>query len=283
MVAQKRSASPLEGAVLKSTKKPSSRNPDSFAGPTEAPVDVPVRIIVSLRSDSKAKRNDPEFNQYLDRRDDPADGSEDQPIQVNPGTIGNEDTELDAETKALSDMCGLPFPDDFSDLRWLERIDGLAFVKGNWIGYCDAKLIRQLQIHHKFWVAMEEPTRQTSELAFELFDRYGRLRKEFREHPVNKGTGVWGSELDGEDILLFENIRIEPGHRRQKMGTKIVKAVLNKARRKSTKFFALAKPGYLVEEIDIENTEPRLVTTGAAEQFFRSIGFRRGEKPQDPP
>ncbi|KAJ4142534.1 hypothetical protein NW754_009976 [Fusarium falciforme] len=259
MVAPKRSASPLESAVLKSTKKPSSRNSDSTAGAIGAPADVPVRIIVSLRSDSKAKWNDPEPNTYLD-----------------PSTIpGNEDAEIDAETKELSDMSGLPFPDDFADLRWLERIDGLAFVKGNRIGYCDAKLIRRLQIHHKFWVAMEEPTRQTSELAFELFDRYGRLCKEFREHPVHRGTGVWGSELDGGDIILFESIRIEPGHRHQKIGTKIVNAVLNKARRKSTKFFALAKPRCLVEEIDFENTEQRVVATEAAEQFFRSIGFRR--------
>ncbi|KAI8668906.1 hypothetical protein NCS57_00703800 [Fusarium keratoplasticum] len=259
MVAQKRSAGPLEGAVFKSTKKPSSRNPDSTAGPAEGPPASPIRIIVSLRSESKARRNDPETNTYLD-----------------PSTIPrNEDDELDAETRALSDMSGLPFLDDFAHLRWLERIDCLAFVNGNRIGYCDAKLIRRLQIHHKFWVAMEEPTRQTSELAFELFDRYGRLRKEFREHPVNKGTGVWGSELDGEDILLFENIRIEPGHHRQKIGTKIVKAVLNKTQRKSTKFFALVKPRYLVEEIEIVNSEQRAVATEAAEQFFRSIGFRR--------
>ncbi|KAJ4211335.1 hypothetical protein NW759_012536 [Fusarium solani] len=273
MVAPKRSASPLEGAVLKSTKKPSSRHPESTAGPTEAPPAAPVRVIVSLRSESKARRNDPETNGYLDRQDDPADGSEDQPIEANPGTTRDEDAGLDQETKALSS--GRPFLDDFAHLGWLERIDGLAFMKGSRVGYCDAKLIRRLQIHHKFWVAMEEPTRQTSELAFELFDRYGRLRKEFREHTVNKGTGVWGSELDGEDILLFESIRVEHGHCRQKIGTKIVKAVLNKARRKSTKFFALVKPRYLVEEIDIGNTEKRLVATGAAEQFFRSIGFRR--------
>ncbi|UPL00965.1 hypothetical protein LCI18_011899 [Fusarium solani-melongenae] len=259
MIAPKRSASPLEGAVFKSTKKPSSRNPDSTAGPAEGPPAAPVRIVVSLRSKSKARRNDPEPNTYFD-----------------PGTIPrNEDDELDAETKALFNMSGLPFLDGFAHLRWLEQIDSFAFVNGNRIGYCDAKLVRRLQIHHKFWVAMEEPTRQTSELAFELFDRYGRLRKEFREHPVNKGTGVWGSELDGEDILLFENIQIEPGYHRQKIGTKIINAVLNKAQRKSTKFFALVKPRYLVETIDIDNTEQRAVVAEAAKQFFRSIGFRR--------
>ncbi|EEU42300.1 uncharacterized protein NECHADRAFT_80108 [Fusarium vanettenii 77-13-4] len=276
MVVPKRSASPLEGDVLKSTKKPSSRNSNSTTDSTETPADVPVGIIVSLRLDSKAKRNDPESNQHVDRRDDLADGSEDQPIQENPGTIqGDDDAEFEEEIKALSNLSGLPFLDDFAHLKWLERIDRLAILKRTRIGRCDAMLIRRLQIHHKFWTAMEEPTRQTSELAFELFDRYGRLRKEFREHPVNKGTGVWGRELDGEDILLFESIRIEPGHRRQKIGTKLVNAVLNKARRKTTKFFALAKPRCLVDEFDDEDTEQRVVATEAAEQFFLSIGFRR--------
>ncbi|KAI8718497.1 hypothetical protein NCS52_00628700 [Fusarium sp. LHS14.1] len=275
MIAPKRSASPLEGDVLKSTKKPSSRNSNSTTDPTETPADVPVGIIASLRLDSKAKRNDLESNQYVDRRDDPVDGSEDQPIG-NPGTIPrDDDAEFEKEIKALSNLSGLPFPDDFAHLQWLERINRVAILKRTRIGRSDAILIRRLQIHHKFWTAMEEPTRQTSELAFELFDRYGRLRKEIREHPVNKGTGVWGKELDGEDILLFESIRIEPGYRRQKIGTKVVNAVLDKARRKSTKFFAFVKPGYLVEEIDFEDTEQMLADTEAAEQFFRSLGFRR--------
>lgn len=85
MAVPKRSASPLEGDVLKSTKKPSSRNSNSTTDSTETPADVPVGIIGSLRLDSKARRNDLESNQYVDRRDDLADGSEDQPI-ANPGT-----------------------------------------------------------------------------------------------------------------------------------------------------------------------------------------------------
>lgn len=85
MIAPKRSASPLEGDVLKSTKKPSSRNSNSTTDYAETPADVPVGTIASLRLDSKAKRNDLESNQNVDRGDDTADDSGDQPI-ANPGT-----------------------------------------------------------------------------------------------------------------------------------------------------------------------------------------------------
>ncbi|RSL95006.1 hypothetical protein CEP52_012305 [Fusarium oligoseptatum] len=255
MASSKRSASPLEGAVIKSTMKPSSRSSDSTADPIEEPADMSVRIIVSARSDSKAKRNDPKSNQNLGRRDNRAKSktriasSEDQADPQHSGT-SNRDTGLDEEIKALSNMAGLPFHDDFAHVKWLEQIDGLAFANSNWIGYCEAKLIRRLQIHHKFWTAMEAPTRGTSELAFELFDRYGRLRKEFQEHRSNKGTGVWGSELDSEDILLIES--------RQK-------------------FFALAKPRYIMQEELTEVSRPHqmVLATEAAEQFLRSMGFRR--------
>ncbi|RMJ04781.1 hypothetical protein CDV36_014541 [Fusarium kuroshium] len=282
MASSKRSASPLEGAVIKSTTKPSSRSSDSTADPIEEPADMPVRIIVSARSGSKAKRNDPASNQNLGRRGNQAKSqtriasSEDQADPQHSGT-SNEDSKLDEETKALSNLAGLPFHDDFAHVKWLEQIDGLAFANSNWIGYCEAKLIRRLQIHHKFWTAMEAPTRGTSELAFELFDRYGRLRKEFQEHRSNKGTGVWGSELGSEDILLIEYIRIEPGHLRQKIGTQIINAILNKARQKSTKFFALAKPRYIMQEELTEVSRPHqmVLATEAAEQFFRSMGFRR--------
>ncbi|RSL48804.1 hypothetical protein CEP54_012730 [Fusarium duplospermum] len=287
MVSSKRSASPLEGAILKTNKKSPSRSPDSTADSIEEPADMPVRIIVSARSDYKAERNDPESSKYLGRRDKQAKSqtqaaSSGDQTDPSHSSTSNHDSELGEETKALSNLIGLPFHDDFANVEWLEQIDGLAFAKGNWIGYCEAKLIRRLQIRRKFSIAMEEPTRGTSELAFELFDRYGRLRKEFREHTFNKGTGVWGNELSSEDILLLEYIRIEPEHQRQKIGTQLVNAVLSKARRKSTKFFVLAKPRYIMEgEItEVERPHKMVVATEAAERFFRSMGFKRVGSPE---
>lgn len=93
---------------------------------------------------------------------------------------------------------------------------------------------------------MEEPTRETHDLAFDLFDRYGRLNTEFYEHDINKGTGVWGKELDRGDLLLFEEIRVDAAHRRRGIGAKLVNAILEKTRKKVSDevgFFALTSPG----------------------------------------
>lgn len=54
-------------------------------------------------------------------------------------------------------------------------------------------------------------------LAFELFDRYGRLRSELVTYPTIKRSGVWGRELDHGDILLIEAISVDQGYRRQNL------------------------------------------------------------------
>lgn len=43
-------------------------------------------------------------------------------------------------------------------------------------------------------------------LAFSRFDRFGRLRSEFKTHPIMKGIGIWGQELDHGDLLLIEEV-----------------------------------------------------------------------------
>lgn len=46
-------------------------------------------------------------------------------------------------------------------------------------------------------------------LAFGLFDRYGRLKKAFKDHVIQKGSGVWGDEFDSGDLLLIEEVCIQ--------------------------------------------------------------------------
>jgi GNAT superfamily N-acetyltransferase len=132
---------------------------------------------------------------------------------------------------------------------------------------------------------MEEPSRETSLLAFDLFDRYGRLRSEFKDHPIRKGSGVWSKELDTGDILLIEEIKIDKAYRRRGLGKKVVGAMLEKAREKTGQFFAVAWPTFLNEG------DLRTETDGLADpedkdkafrrekamiiRFFRSLGFRR--------
>lgn len=183
--------------------------------------------------------------------------------------------------------------DEFAEFKWLEVMDGVVTcierssdgAADKRVGYCEGKLIRRNQIRAVFYHEMEEPSRETSLLAFDLFDRYGRLRSEFKDHPIRKGSGVWSKELDTGDILLIEEIKIDKAYRRRGLGKKVMEAMLEKAREKTGQFFAVAWPTFLNEG------DLRTETDGLADpedkdkafrrekamiiRFFRSLGFRR--------
>ncbi|RYC61568.1 hypothetical protein CHU98_g4642 [Xylaria longipes] len=167
----------------------------------------------------------------------------------------------------------------FGEQRWFKQINGFANVGQSRVADCDAKLLRRDFTRSAFWTEMEELCEESSLLAFELFDRYGRLNREYGEHEIRKGSGVWGKELDHGDILMIENIHIEPLWRRQGVGAKLVSAVLDKAQHESRDFFAFVNPMHLTQET-VRNDE-KLDSGTICEQsenfmhFFRSLGFRR--------
>jgi hypothetical protein len=150
------------------------------------------------------------------------------------------------------------------------------------VGYCDAKLIRRNRMR-SFYCDLEQPTRETSMLAFDLFDRYGRLKKIFKEHTVQKGSGIWGDEFDSGDLFLIESISIQEAYRHQELGRKLVTSLLDKVRSKSYNFYAVVAPGWLNEAVSAETkgateTEVEKVQLrhqAISEAFFRSMGFRR--------
>ncbi|KAI0543670.1 hypothetical protein F4679DRAFT_567890 [Xylaria curta] len=161
----------------------------------------------------------------------------------------------------------------------MKHINGFAHVGKNWVAGCNAKLLRRGPMRTDFWDKMDDLSEETSVLSFELFDRYGRLNREYCEHDIRKGSGVWDKELDRGDILLIEYIHIQPHLRRQGVGTKLVSAVLDKARHMSERFFAFASPMHLTRDLDSD--DEKLGSSTVREQskefyhFFRSLGFRR--------
>jgi GNAT superfamily N-acetyltransferase len=178
--------------------------------------------------------------------------------------------------------------DEFAGYKWLEQMDGEVALKTSpdselkRIGSCDAKLIRRDGLT-SFYDDMEEPTSGTAELAFDLFDRYGRLRQEFKRHPIKKGSGIWQDEIDRGDLLLFELLSVQKPYRRRGLGRRVVNAILETARRKSLRFFAFVSPGYLNREVDeevrdLQDEEARIVRERHIKNalaFWRSLGFRR--------
>ncbi|KAI0187124.1 hypothetical protein EV127DRAFT_437398 [Xylaria flabelliformis] len=160
--------------------------------------------------------------------------------------------------------------------RLMKQINGFANVGQSQVAECNSKLLRREHMRSDFWAEMDDLCDETSSLAIELFDRYGRLNREYYEHEIRKGSGVWGEELDHGDILLIETINIEPLWRRQRVGTKLIGAVLDKTRHESTGFFAFASPRLTVDlDCDDEKLGAVHEQSKIFHRFFRSLGFRR--------
>lgn len=146
--------------------------------------------------------------------------------------------------------------DEFAEFKWLEAMDGIVTciehtsdgAAEKWVGYCKGKLIRRHQIRAVFYHEMDVPSRKSSLLAFDLFDRYGRLRSEFRDHPIRKGSGVWSKELDTGDILLIEEVKVDKAYRRRGLGKKVVGAMLEMPAKRPAKSLYLILP-YLSQGI----------------------------------
>lgn len=160
-----------------------------------------------------------------------------------------------------------------------------------------AQRIDREPIRVDFYTQMEGPTQDTCDLAFDLFDRWGCIKDDFLRHPIKKGTGVWGEELNQGEMLLFEFISVDRDFRRQGVGKKLVQDLWANVWPEPTKAkegfefagseekpyeFAIVWPTYLnngdLEQHDLspEALEVYAETSEAeAVSFWRSLGFRR--------
>jgi GNAT superfamily N-acetyltransferase len=145
------------------------------------------------------------------------------------------------------------------------------FVKRNWI-------------RADFWRDMEEPCLELSNIAFEIFDRYGRLNHDLKNHVIRKGTGAWGSELDEGSFFVIECTLVDDEWRRKGLGTAMIHALIEKScsgGRTST--FTIVSPGWLRADIEKrlngktkrEVREIRFLAVDTATAFYRAMGFRR--------
>jgi GNAT superfamily N-acetyltransferase len=172
--------------------------------------------------------------------------------------------------------------DQFSN--WMTSIHILCTFDGKQIGYGMGRHIKRGRIRHDFWQTMEAPSTETSTVAFELFDRYGCVRNEFKDHCVLKGNGVWGKELDQGDFFVIEYLFLDQEWRRKGLGTLMANLLLKKAKSEGRALaFTLVIPGWLRQDVEKLFTgkpkrEARAIrgsAIDAATAFYRSLGFRR--------
>lgn len=115
----------------------------------------------------------------------------------------------------------------YKELEWCDGIvakvtHAAEAVTEKDIGHAYARLIRRDSIRETFHEDIEEASQDSSQLGFELFDRYGCLKPELIEHCVKKGSGVWGDEVDAGSILLVETVRVDKEWRRKGIGARLV-------------------------------------------------------------
>ncbi|KAK6532131.1 hypothetical protein TWF694_003292 [Orbilia ellipsospora] len=182
--------------------------------------------------------------------------------------------------------------DEFEGLDWIEQIIGSIYSKKpsnkekpECLGFYVGALIRRSKICEIFHQEIDLPNQETAAMGVELFDRYGRLKKAHKNHPVKSGSGIWGAELDLGDILLIDRVSINEEYRRKGLGQKLVKMVLEKVLTKTNpqSFTAIARTtavnSQLAAECEGKTEEEKQAIydreQGVAASFLRSLGFRR--------
>lgn len=203
-------------------------------------------------------------------------------------SMGPEETEVEQKEHSLGDQ-KLTFKiflaeDDDEFTRWMQTIHVYCSYEGKAIGRGFGRYVHRDRIRDNFWRDMEEPCQELSSIAFGLFDRYGRLRRELKDHPIQKGIGVWGPELDLGSFFVIEDMLIDKEWRRKAIGTKIVTYLVEKSRTGSRDSqYSLVAPGWLTRDIESdtrgktkdEQREIRARAYDNAVSFYRSLGFRR--------
>lgn len=137
--------------------------------------------------------------------------------------------------------------------NWFHNIHATCTVGGKQVGNALGRYVNRESIREYFWRDMEQPSEEVSSIAFELFGRYGYLNEHLKTHCVQKGTGVWGSELDFGQLFLIEQVEITDREwRRNGLGGAMVKALIRKAQESqiSGQLQTLAETEFTEMELD---------------------------------
>jgi hypothetical protein len=175
----------------------------------------------------------------------------------------------------------------YAEMKWLKTIDGIVEnysideEEATTIVSCEGKLICRDLARARFLDNMGNTPGPVFSLACSLFDRYGCLRSEFMEHPIKKGSGAWGAELDEDDIFLIERLVMAEPHRDLDLVADLLSQMMSVIGTQTVRFVAVACPrttsdaGTYDEMDNVEICTIDAVDDISTTHFWRSLGFRR--------
>lgn len=258
----------------------------------------------STEDDSEYNRLDEAEEEGWWREDESEDESEDlnfkQDIEEHEYTISSDATRTLKIQLFLTD-------EEMGEFNWMKNFVAECTCDGVAVATALARYIHREGMRSEYWENMEEPSEETCDVAFHVFDRYGTVKTKYKDHPVQRGTGVWGNELDHGPLSLIENLHVTALEMRRKgLGQKVVSLLLEKAKQfclddkpdgkhadlfygsneafeRAWTLHALVSPGYLTADIKSQlvgkSAEERLMTRDRIQSgvinFWRSCGFRR--------
>lgn len=144
-------------------------------------------------------------------------------------------------------------------------------------------LIRRNKIRANFQEAIKAVGNTVSEIPADLFERYGRLKWQFKDHRIIKGTGVWRDELDHGDLFIIDIIYLDEDWADMALGAAMVKQVLAVTREeKLNPAFALIDPSFstqlMKDHMDTKGypaSRDTIVDECSMKFLLRQSGFRR--------
>ncbi|KAH7408014.1 hypothetical protein BKA64DRAFT_743577 [Cadophora sp. MPI-SDFR-AT-0126] len=182
------------------------------------------------------------------------------------------------ECKSRVSRSNRPYGRWFVDFKVdvLHEKSTIAFIKG--------KYIQRSLIKSTFQQVMK--TVDDIEIPSDLFDRYGRLKRQFKDHQVIKGTGIWGDELDHEDIFIVDVIHLNEDWADVDLGVKMIKSIIEVAREKGlVPAFVLMDPTFSTRMLQDHSGNQYDQDTDAdaysnihatnVTNIIRDMGFRR--------
>lgn len=179
---------------------------------------------------------------------------------------------------------------------WFQSAHGAAPTK---VGSLAASILRRDRIPGRFGESMslfvsdtevtDVDTAETEELTlcFE-FDDLAHFPRSQLESIRTEGTGVWGAEINRGDIVIVENIFVDPFRWRQGIGRRLVQVLTDVLGYKSAYYTLLARPVFLsMKTFDaVEQQAPGTLTPQSKQEirasaerlpldFWHAQGLRR--------
>ncbi|KAG8528565.1 uncharacterized protein KY384_006737 [Bacidia gigantensis] len=167
------------------------------------------------------------------------------------------------------------------DYPWCKDVRVTATTKDAvQVGHCKGYLIDRARIRHHFYEEMDGPDHDVKEFGVYMFDRFGNLKLDFYQHPVKRGTGAWGEEINKGRILLITSVFVKKEFRGQGHGKTMVQELWNKARATSKECMFAATMPAISRAPHLPMPTPQETARGEAllslaEEFWRAVGFRR--------